>query len=210
MSAIPVLISEANGFFRIEAIEPELSTFQKLVGGYIENVSDPGGSGLHVYINEEGKLQHLPVNRSSTVFLDSLFQAAGRAPFSLYDVLVGTAVWLDTRGTGANAGGEGAIPLKWVRRFALEQARLWQPDKPITVIKHFDDVWVFDLGDNAAALVLQSCARLGTPNLGAGKPHGVIEVYPGLSPGRWTEIRVDIMDHPTVNLHDERVDRSYG
>lgn len=54
------IIKEVGKSPRVEEIENELATMQKLVGGYIEVVSMGGGVAL--VVNEEGKLIDLPVN----------------------------------------------------------------------------------------------------------------------------------------------------
>lgn len=69
------IIKEVGKSPRVEEIENELATMQKLVGGYIEVVSMGGGVAL--VVNEEGKLAGLPVNFGM-----------GR------DVIVGTAVFV--------------------------------------------------------------------------------------------------------------------
>ncbi len=55
-----VIIKEVGKEPRVEDIENELSTLQKLVGGYIEAVST--GQGICLVCNEEGKLNGLPAN----------------------------------------------------------------------------------------------------------------------------------------------------
>lgn len=62
-------------------ITADLATFQALVGGYIEHV-DFGIYGL--YLNEEGKLNGLPINRLAT----ELWSAA----YGPTDILVGPVV----------------------------------------------------------------------------------------------------------------------
>lgn len=59
MSKINVLIIPTHGPARVEEITPDLPTFQRIVGGYIEPIS---GDGWGAYCNEEGKINGLPVN----------------------------------------------------------------------------------------------------------------------------------------------------
>lgn len=54
------IIKEVGKEPRVEEIENELPTLQKLVGGYIEAVST--GQGICLVCNEEGKLNGLPAN----------------------------------------------------------------------------------------------------------------------------------------------------
>lgn len=67
-----------------EVPQPELLGFlQNAVGGYIEHVTlSPGVAGM--YVNEEGLLQHLPINFVGT----SLYLAAGYADVPIVGTLV--------------------------------------------------------------------------------------------------------------------------
>lgn len=56
---ITVLIVEPNRPARIETINNNLQTFQRLVGGYIEHIRQ---DGYDIIINEEGKLINLEPN----------------------------------------------------------------------------------------------------------------------------------------------------
>jgi hypothetical protein len=47
--------------------EPSLEQAQKFVGGYVEGITFPNGD--YLIINEEGKLQNLPLNPEATLFL---------------------------------------------------------------------------------------------------------------------------------------------
>ena len=45
--------------------EPNLKEAQKFVGGYVEGITFPNGD--YLIINEEGKLQNLPLNPEATL-----------------------------------------------------------------------------------------------------------------------------------------------
>jgi len=68
-----IIPADQSAPVRIEQIEPSLSVFQELVGGYIEGV--PGGpvagtdGQWHAYLDEEGKIKQLPLNMRATVLL---------------------------------------------------------------------------------------------------------------------------------------------
>ncbi len=82
-----------------------LQALQQLVGGYIEAVS---GDDWTLYLNEEGKLQGLPVNRTATLFLNELIPG-----FAQRDVLVGTVVFVGADGRGGSAD----VPASILTRF---------------------------------------------------------------------------------------------
>ena len=68
-----IIPADQSAPVRIEKIEPSLSVFQELVGGYIERV--PGGAVAgtigqwHAYLDEEGQIKQLPLNVRATVLL---------------------------------------------------------------------------------------------------------------------------------------------
>lgn len=59
-----------NGFTAIQNIKNTLKTFQDFVGGYIQVVDITSRHAL--VVNEEGKLQGLPVNRKATALFQKL------------------------------------------------------------------------------------------------------------------------------------------
>lgn len=59
-----------NGFTAIQNIKNTLKTFQDFVGGYIQVVDITSHHAL--VVNEEGKLQGLPVNRKATTLFQKL------------------------------------------------------------------------------------------------------------------------------------------
>lgn len=97
MSAVQALIIEPGKLSRLEDIEPDLPTLNKLVGGWLEGVDIH--QGWHAYINEEGKLRGMSANMAATLLCHTLGWPRG-------DVLVGTVVFL---GTGRD-GSEKAVP----------------------------------------------------------------------------------------------------
>lgn len=208
--AISVLVSYPH-HFEVVSVKPDLEGLQKLVGGYLEAVPRPAGDvGWFAYCNEEGKIESLPVNRPSSLFLDRQWIDAGLPPFTSRDVLVGPIVWL---GANAGEGDEESLPIPYVERFARtclldawDQA--WTTDSPvITLVRDGFDIWIFDEPkDSVIPPHVGSCVRRARSRA----DHGTIEFWTGISPARWTELRVEIMDQPGVNLHDERADKTYG
>lgn len=74
------------------------------------------------------------------------------------------------------------------------------------VLRLGQDIYVFD----SLPLTFIRLAELAQKAAQPDTPHTKVEVVLGMSPGRWTELRVDIMDDFRIDLHDEREDRSYG
>jgi len=52
--------------FKVVNELPELEEMQKFVGGYVERLPLPNGDAM--YVNEEGRLLDLPVNKMASVF----------------------------------------------------------------------------------------------------------------------------------------------
>ena len=65
-----VIMIGSNGFTAIQNIKNTLKTFQDIVGGNIEVVELTSRHAL--IVNEEGKLQGLPLNRKATMLLRKL------------------------------------------------------------------------------------------------------------------------------------------
>lgn len=204
---ISVLVSEPS-HFRIVSVSSDLDAMQQLVGGYIEPVYLPG-QPWSIYCNEEGKMMGLGVNKPSTLMVDALYLAAGRQRFSAHDVLVGPVIWM---GPPTGAGSETSVEIDIVRQFASRSIGLALRTAPgdadivITVICDGNDIWVYDQADDTEA----EWITLLTEKARNRAEHGTIEVWTGVSPDRWVELRVELMDHYEINLHDERRDRSYG
>jgi hypothetical protein len=59
--------TDRNEFKIIDDVkdEPSLEQAQKFVGGYVEGITFPNGD--YLIINEEGKLQNLPLNPEATL-----------------------------------------------------------------------------------------------------------------------------------------------
>ena len=85
MAEITALEVRVDGTVEVKSIEPELETLQAMVGGYIEGVTPPHGRWT-AYVDEEGLLKGLPLNRRATVMARQL--GAGDV------ILVGPAVFL--------------------------------------------------------------------------------------------------------------------
>jgi hypothetical protein len=60
-SLIPAIVVR-EGVPYVEQIGTDLKTMQKIVGGYVEHVTLRGPfAGLHMWVNEQGHLEALPV-----------------------------------------------------------------------------------------------------------------------------------------------------
>lgn len=75
---IKVVLVEPGKFARIEQIEKGLESYQKIVGGWIEQVC-PFDDPVAIVCNEEGKIDGLPLNRALVDEDDQI-----------YDILAGT------------------------------------------------------------------------------------------------------------------------
>jgi len=69
--------------------EPTLEQAQKFVGGYVEGIEFPTGD--YLIINEEGKLQNLPLNEKATKLWRETFTKAEYV-FGFDDFIVGNAL----------------------------------------------------------------------------------------------------------------------
>jgi hypothetical protein len=208
-SKISVLVSYPDHFEVVE-ITPTLDEFQKLVGGYIENVPRPTyASGWYAYCTEEGKFEQLPPNFPSNDFLDRLYNSEGFPPYTTRDYVVGNLVWLSN--SVADDDMEASLPVEYVQRFAsahIESAwKRSRADKVITIVRDGKDIWVYD--QRQGALIPQTIAAL-VRGARSRPDHGTIEVW-CTSPDKWVELRVELMDDVTgIVLHDERDDKSFG
>lgn len=101
MTRLCIITPDGNGM--VLRGSSDLRTLQTLVGGPIQEVFPSTGDllGWHAYVNEEGKLEGLPVNDFATVTAERL----GWTPLP-GDFLCGTAVFL---GDSAH-GEEGDLP----------------------------------------------------------------------------------------------------
>lgn len=67
MALIQGLVVEPDGTVRkVEIDNEDLSSYQEIVGGYIEAIT---GKIATVYVNEEGLILNLPVNPSVSIFV---------------------------------------------------------------------------------------------------------------------------------------------
>lgn len=71
MSEIRVIVIEPDeNEIKVSNVENELETFQRIVGGYIENVRIPfSPREISVYVNEEGLMNKLPHNSTASRLL---------------------------------------------------------------------------------------------------------------------------------------------
>ena len=100
-TAIVIHPSE-DGVIRVERVTSEAGDdhfLSKKVGGYIEHLSTPGGK-VDFWMNENGKLDRMPVNALATDVLYMLHPA-----FRGHDILVGPVVL-----TGNNGEDTASIP----------------------------------------------------------------------------------------------------
>lgn len=201
---ISVLVSHP-GHFEVVAIKRDIDELQQLVGGYVESVPRPSPeTPWFAYCNEDGKSMELGLNRASTFFIDQLYTQAGLRPFTSFDQLVGPIVWL-----GRGDEEEDSVPIDIVQGYAMAHLRTaWSRSSPITMVRHRNDVWVWDSIQGGPIIphmiaALTTAARLSDD-------HGIVEVYAGVDRAKWVEVRVELMDHPEMDLHDERDDRTYG
>lgn len=68
-SELRYLLIKTNDTKTILPKEPTLEELQNYVGGYIEKCNVPGG---YMWINEDGRLKNLPVNRFASALYNDL------------------------------------------------------------------------------------------------------------------------------------------
>lgn len=94
MSHVTALVIETHRFAVInlnrESEDTLLTALQQTVGGYVEAVS---GDDWVAFLNEDGKNEGLPINRTATLLLNAL-----KPGFAEHDFAVGTMVVLGRRG----------------------------------------------------------------------------------------------------------------
>ena len=103
MSARVMLIKTAENRCRFAEVKTDedgaipLEELQSAVGGFIErtDVRKPGCEGLDIWLNEEGKMNHLPVNVLAT-WLSDLWRYG--------DFVVGDVIVCATNGGGDSIG----------------------------------------------------------------------------------------------------------
>lgn len=65
--SVTALIIPVTGDLEVRTLNPTLETMQQLVGGYIEPVYLREDFAAVMFVNGDGKLQNLPVNRVASV-----------------------------------------------------------------------------------------------------------------------------------------------
>jgi hypothetical protein len=193
-----VLISEPD-HFRIEEIDGTTDSLRKLVGEKVAPVINDHDSPIRwrAYVSRSLRQKSRPVNEPSTRFIDRLFTDSGRPPHSNIKTLAGAVVW---------AGSYDSIPIDLINRFADMVMRDTRRAKPIVLVRHDENYWVFDRPTDSLLTINDVATRARF----TGDRHGFIEVWPNISPTRWIELRAEMMDHSSIALHDNRHDRSYG
>lgn len=214
--SLSVLVSEPDHFRVIEISGPDsqrLKQIQDIVGGYFEVLSAAFDSWC-LMVNEDGKREGLPVNRPATRFADVMFVDAGRSPLSIMDYLSGPVVV-----TGMSISGDDRdTPTHLIRKYAdcalLDAHVVTEASGFISLIRvrhdKSDDIYVYDQGDSRITDEVLRQVRLARPRIGSGQAHGEIEVWPAITLEKWVELRVELMDHFQITLHDHRDDRSFG
>lgn len=66
MRQITAVVVDPSGDVQVREIEDDFKTYQSLVGGYIEGVF---GDGYTMYLNEEGAITGLPLNKKASGFV---------------------------------------------------------------------------------------------------------------------------------------------
>ncbi len=74
--------------------EPTLESAQKFVGGRVEGITFPNGD--YLIINEEGKLEGLPLNPEATALWRATF-TADKYAFGSDDFVVGPAILIKAK-----------------------------------------------------------------------------------------------------------------
>lgn len=105
MKALVVKPGETTGELR-EVDGPVLAGLQEIVGGYIEGIY---GRGWHAWVNEEGKIMNLDVNRGAT-------RVAYELGWPVLDIIAGPAVFVGDD----PEGDDGDVP-----EFVLKVARTY-------------------------------------------------------------------------------------
>ena len=98
----------------VRDIESGLEPLKKIVGGWIEHVSI--GNSVHMYCNEEGKLEGLPLNVFATAFVQHKLAQVGTSLLP-GDVLVGNLIFLSSDEDGKDTD----VP----QAFADEAIQFW-------------------------------------------------------------------------------------
>lgn len=103
MATINAMIVEANGTVRKVEMENALGAFQAAVGGYIAIILQPD---FTVYVDEDGRMKHLPQNERIGEVIDFPYPLVGNA------LIVGPA---DPDGNDTD------VPAHIINHYGLEQ-----------------------------------------------------------------------------------------
>jgi hypothetical protein len=104
---VSAMVIKVDGTIEIKTIDGDCKSLQTEVGGWIELVRLDGG--ISMYINEEGKLEGLPVNVVATM----IALQSGLAPD---DYIVGDVVFL---GKGTADGRETSVSADFAKKICL-------------------------------------------------------------------------------------------
>jgi hypothetical protein len=102
VTTVTALVIQPDGRGEVQNIGTDLDSIKEVVGGWLEAIypsTDQYGN-WHAYIDEEGKLKGLPINKVGTAFAHSIGWDRG------IDVLVGPVIFFGY----APDGEEGSIP----------------------------------------------------------------------------------------------------
>lgn len=120
---IKVVILEPDKVARVAEIGTSLEDLQKVVGGYIEVYPYPDDTDCCFILNEEGKINGLPLNR-----------AVHGADGKIADIIAGTAFICD--GTGENFGSLNDEKLKtYSKKFKLPE-KFYRTDEGIMAVPY--------------------------------------------------------------------------
>lgn len=118
MKPVRALMITDSGIFGVGEINAELEPLQALVGGSIECVTLDAKT--HMYCDEEGKLNHKPINRVATLLAEHF-----RPGFTQHDVMVGDVVILGS----TPSGNEGSVPQRVIDLVASLPGASNDPDE---------------------------------------------------------------------------------
>lgn len=92
---VAALIISTDGQVRAVDTLPNLAALQKVVGGYLECLTLRENPNVHMYLNEEGKLDGLPGNRLATELAEHYIPG-----FASHDIICGDVVLLGSTRDG--------------------------------------------------------------------------------------------------------------
>lgn len=95
---VAALIISTDGQVRAVDTLPNLAALQKVVGGYLECLTLRESPNVHLYCNEEGKLDGLPGNRLATELAEHYIPG-----FARHDIICGDVIVLGSTTDGEEA-----------------------------------------------------------------------------------------------------------